>query len=398
MLYIYAIIRKKDSKKLDLLKEIIEIPKNIDDDVLCGFFDYAISLSEAYSSCLPELSNPRSASFLVTKKYRLEAYAMREISKIVRENNDVVAISHRHGGFTHINWNFGENVSFHIYTNFGYGSVSDFNSTFMYKDIVLAPYSYYVKYKYSTYASVVSCTNCYHLNYQEWEQVMNDCLEFYNAIVSNNEHYVFNWINRQLQELVSGLESFLINDRYPLYNGWGNNHISTYTFVSGDDFWMIKAKKIANSLCFLDNIKVLPSQIETEAYSERIISVFKRFLPKLRLKISETEKRFNNVQEIIDKLKDYADYQLYTRLKDKYYYKKDWYRSQFKMLWYLMHLLQKISPNYDLQEIRQHFAPLKKRIDDIDAVSEELSKIKYLLTSLQESESIMIRDELQKQL
>ena len=63
-----------------------------------------------------------------------------------------------------------------------------------------------------------------------------------------------------------------------------------------------------------------------------------------------------------------------------------------------MHLLQKISPNYDLQEIRQHFAPLKKRIDDINVVSEELSKIKYLLTSLQESESIMIRDELQKQL
>ena len=395
MWYIYAIIRNKDSKKLKLIKEEIKIPKNIGDDVLCRFYDYAISLSEAYSSCLPEIPNPHSAAFNVTKKYRLEAYAMCEISKKIKENYDVVAISHRHGGFTHINWNFGENVSFHIYTNFGYGSVSDFNSTFMYKDIILAPYSYYVKYRYSTYASVVSCTNCYHLNYQEWEQVMNDSLKFYNAIVANDEHYVFNWLNCQLQELVSGLESFLINDRYPLYNGWNNNHISTYTYVSGNDFWIVKAKKIANSLDFIDNIKVLPSQIETEAYTKRIISVFRQFLPKLRSKISETEKQSQNIQVKLDKLKENTDYQLYIRLKDKHYYLKDWYCNRFKMLWYLMHLLKKLNPNYDLQEIRQHFAPLQKRIDEINIVSEELSNINYLLSSLQESESIMNKVELQ---
>ena len=162
MPYVYAIIRDKDDDlHLRLIQENIPWSTDVSPYELARYFDYAISLSDPYCSCIPETTPDKIGAM---KSYRIKAYSMElTINKIQREN-DVVAISHRYGGFTHFDWDFGEDVSFHIYTNFGYGSVSDFTSTFMYKEIVLAPYSYYVKYKDSTFATVVRCTNCYNLD------------------------------------------------------------------------------------------------------------------------------------------------------------------------------------------------------------------------------------------
>ena len=106
-----------------------------------------------------------------------------------------------------INWKFNDDISFLISTNFGYGLSSFFYAIFKYKDLILAPYSFYVKYKNSTFASVTRCTYEYSLNYDSWNSVMTDCLDFYNAIVSKDSKYVFTWLDNQLNEMVSGLES-----------------------------------------------------------------------------------------------------------------------------------------------------------------------------------------------
>lgn len=317
-----------------------------------------------------------------TRALRKEAYGMICTIKYIQDKYDVIAISHRYGGFTHFDWNFGDNVTFHIYTNFGFGRNSDFTSTFRYRNIVLAPYSYYVKYRYSTYASVVSCTNAYKLDYSQWYIVMKDCLDFYNAVVMGKDNYIFNWLNSQLSQMVSGLEDFVDKYSYSLGEEFANNHVSSYTNVSGDDFWIVKSKKICNSLQFIENIKILPIQIDSEKYIQRLKILCKNFKPKLENKIAETNIQIEETQQYLDILMSNEDYQLYSILKDKYYYSKGWYNDHFRMCWFLLHLLKRFEPDYKLEEIKSHLATLKEHIAKTNEVSAQLSRLKNLHSSL----------------
>lgn len=379
MTAIYAIIRDAITRELRFIQEDIKISDTVTDYQLSQGFDYAVSLSDAYCSSLPNIPVQKVAG---TRTLRKEAYAMICTIKHIQDKYDVIAISHRYGGFTHFDWNFGDNVTFHIYTNFGFGRKSDFNSTFRYKNIVLAPYSYYVKYRYSTYASVVSCTNAYKLDYSQWYIVMKDCLDFYNAVVMGKDNYIFNWLNSQLSQMVSGLEEFVDKYSYSLGEEFANNHVSSYTSLSGDDFWVVKSKKICNSLQFVENIKVLPVQVDSKKYIQRLENLCNNFKPKLENKIAETNIQIEETQQYLDILMSNEDYQLYSILKDKYYYSKGWYNDHFRMCWFLLHLLKRFEPDYKLEEIKSRLATLKEHIAKTNEVSVQLSRLKNLHSSL----------------
>ena len=382
--YIYAIIRVKGGKKLRFVQESYSVPSDISDSDLCDYFKYAGSLSEAYCSDLPKIDLKELA---FSRGKRMDALGLRNATIKMRDKYDIVALSHRYGGFTHIHWNFGEDVTFHIYSNFGFGRVSDFNATFKYKDIILAPYSYYVKYKSSTYSTVVSCTYSYALEYSQWSQVMQDCLDFYNAIVFNQEIYVFNWLNDHLSKMVDGLESFLTIDSYGFYDSRENNHVSTMAYINGDDFWIIKSQKIANSLEFVENIKILPTKVNTENYIKRLITLCKTFEPKLKMKIQVVQETIDETQKELNDLEDNNQYQLYSLLKEKYYWKRNWYlgTNTFKMIWFLLHLKKHIEPKLTLSQIRKLLPPLKQRIDGVDKVCTKLSSTKSFHDSLSDS-------------
>ncbi|MBQ0142451.1 MAG: hypothetical protein KBT06_06585 [Prevotellaceae bacterium] len=378
MAYVYAIVRDPNNpKSLTKIQEWIKTPSDASDYELCKFFDYATSLSNAFSSCIPAINVETLRKNSYIRQQRMEPLGMERTIMDLRSKHDVVAISHRFGGFTHFDWNFGENISFHIYTNFGYGSMSDFNSTFKYKDVILAPYSYYVKYKNSDYASVTRCTYCYELEYSEWDKVMSDSLTFYNAVVNQDEHYVFFWLKSQLEEMVSTLENFLTCSNYYIYDEWMNRpigRISSQTYINGNDFWIIKSQKIANSLEFVDNIKILPIQISSEQYITRLINLCIQFVPKLEDRIAEQQKIVDDIQERYNKSCSDYDYQLYKRIYDKYYYKRFWYsKSKFHICWFLLHMLKHKKSNYNVQEIRNHFLPLSKKIDEVKQISLVLS-------------------------
>ena len=316
---------------------------------------------------------------------------MQEAIKKVRENYSIVAHSHRYGGFNHFDWNFGENITFHIYTNFGYGSNSDFNSTFKYKNTILAPYSYYVKYRNSDYASVVSCTHQYRLKYEEWYQVMKDCLEFYNAIVNKEEKYVFEWIDNQLSIMVAGLEEFVNCNEYHFFDEKWNYRVSKMALITEDDFWAVKSKKIANSLAFVKNIKKLPIEINNQSYIDRLVNLCKKFDPLLNDKIIKTRNIVKIKEMQLEFLKNNDDYRIYDRIKEKYYWKKQWDISanQFKMIWFLMHFFKRFNYKYDKSNIRERIILLKKRIDDVNKAKSDLEREKTFLSNLEKNLEIM---------
>lgn len=390
MSFIYAIIREEETGKLKYVEEQYYYA-TIEDTVLCGFFNYAYSLSDAYCSCLPKI--PVKSLNREERRYRQDAYLMQQALDEFKKKNDVVAFSHRYGGFTHFDWNFNEDITFHIYTNFGFGSMSDFNVTFMYKDVKLAPYSYYVKYRNSDYASVVRCTYQYYLRFEEWPHVMKDCIDFYEAVVNGNENHIFRWIKKQIETMIDGLEKFLSSSSYSFHDERFNlNKVSKMTTLTGDDFWIIKAEKIANSLKFIKNLEVLPKQVEADKYSTRLFEIAKTFVPMLSEKISEMQKKVSIEEDKLRSLKMKGNYPLYLRIKEEHYYKKQWYCSsmKFSMIRYLMKLLKRLYPQYCLAEVKKRLKVLDALIKKIDDATNKLNSQKRLLHSLEESSSTLM--------
>lgn len=182
--YIYGIIKENGVNGLRKVSYPIKELFPISDYELCKSHEYATSFYSVYCDSLCSIDIKQLASNENARNIRKAAVCFEHSTKKFEERygDRIVAMSHRRGGWYGINWKFNDDISFNINTNFGFGSCSYFYAIFMYKDIILAPYSFYIKYKNSTFASVTRCTYQYSLEYKSWDSVMTDCLNFYDAI------------------------------------------------------------------------------------------------------------------------------------------------------------------------------------------------------------------------
>lgn len=384
--YIYGIIKENGVNSLRKVSYPIKELFPISDYELCKSHEYATSFYSAYCDSLCSIDIKQLASNENARNIRKAAVCFEHSTKKFEERygDRIVAMSHRRGGWYGINWKFNDDISFNINTNFGFGSCSYFYAIFMYKDIILAPYSFYIKYKNSTFASVTRCTYQYSLEYKSWDSVMTDCLNFYDAIVKKNYNYVFTWLDKQLNEMVSGLERLIDRSSAGFWDESINkSHASGFATISGDDFWLVKSKKIAYSLDFIRNISSLPAVIDTGLYAKRILLLCKKFQPKLIVKIEEVSKLYDIQLNKLSELKESGNYQLYDKLYKKYYCERRLYKSDFKMIYFIL-LIKRISPTLSWKERRIGFAKFKKLKKDISDLESEMKLTKYLLDQLNE--------------
>lgn len=384
--YIYGIIKENGVNGLRKVSYPIKELFPISDYELCKSHEYATSFYSAYCDSLCSIDIKQLASNGNARNIRKAAVCFEHSTKKFEERygDRIVAMSHRRGGWYGINWKFNDDISFNINTNFGFGSCSYFYAIFMYKDIILAPYSFYIKYKNSTFASVTRCTYQYSLEYKSWDSVMTDCLNFYDAIVKKNYNYVFTWLDKQLNEMVSGLERLIDRSSAGFWDESINkSHASGFATISGDDFWLVKSKKIAYSLDFIRNISSLPAVIDTGLYAKRILLLCKKFQPKLIVKIEEVSKLYDIQLNKLSELKESGNYPLYDKLYKKYYYERRFYKSDFKIIYFIL-LIKRISPTLSWKERRIGFAKFKKQKKDISNLESEMKRTKYLLDQLKE--------------
>lgn len=384
--YIYGIIKENGVNGLRKVSYPIKELFPISDYELCKSHEYATSFYSAYCDSLCSIDIKQLASNENARNIRKAAVCFEHSTKKFEERygDRIVAMSHRRGGWYGINWKFNDDISFNINTNFGFGSCSYFYAIFMYKDIILAPYSFYIKYKNSTFASVTRCTYQYSLEYKSWDSVMTDCLNFYDAIVKKNYNYVFTWLDKQLNEMVSGLERLIDRSSAGFWDESINkSHASGFATISGDDFWLVKSKKIAYSLDFIRNISSLPAVIDTGLYAKRILLLCKKFQPKLIVKIEEVSKLYDIQLNKLSELKESGNYPLYDKLYKKYYYERRFYKSDFKIIHFIL-LIKRISPTLSWKERRIGFAKFKKQKKDISNLESEMKRTKYLLDQLKE--------------
>ena len=146
------------------------------------------------------------------------------------------------------------------------------------------------------------CTRSFPLRYPWWEGLMNDCITFYNALVTKDKNYVFTWIDEQLSVLCSGLEGFV--DSYSwTFESYKEYGVSFHTEISGDDFWILKADKMAQSLQFIKNIKELPIEVDGGQYITRIINACNKIHPRLNTKIESVNNELSQAEKEFDGIK-----------------------------------------------------------------------------------------------
>lgn len=337
--------------------------------------NYSTCLGAAYANFIeyiPERVSLNDVSRSVLNEHR-EAIAMLDTIDGIKKENDTVAVSHRYGGWTSIGWEFNDDIKFRIHTNFGFGCSSYFDLVVMYKGISLTPYTNYIKYRYANFSQINRCTESYPLVESSWRLLMTDAVDFYNAVVHHKEGYVFKWITNHLEQMTRGLERLRM--------------ARTFCFertgaVSGDELTMVKANKIANSLDFVDNIRILPVEVNPSAYVNRIEGVCRTYLPELDSLIANKEQEKKRLESELGTLRANGDYQLYAKLRGKYYYNRGWYSNKRAMYRFLLRLMHKTLPDYSFTAVKVRIAALKKVVDQVEKLQSQLNSVNHLLDNL----------------
>lgn len=395
---IYAIIKDPENSKLRKISQNVITSMNISDAVLCQFHDYATDLYNAYSSCL-ESTSTDNFGFITTRQIREVAVNFNNTIKYLKEkyNEDLIAHSHRYGGWTSFTWNFNQDIQFVVATNFGYGSNSYFDLSIFYKGLKLAPYAKLVKYRYANFTSITTHTYEYYFVYSEWDKLMDDALNFYNAVVDKKDNQIFEWLSYHLETMTSELEKFINADHCCFDNFIQDNYFGSvvyrksYEEIKGDDFWRIKSTKITEALLFLENIKSLPVQINPTKYVDKILRINETFLPKLIEKINSLETEISDTKEQIAVVCNDTLLSLYLKLREKYYDSKEWYLSSnnYSMILFLMRMLRRKS-NITVSEIRSKLNLLDEKINELYELEDKLSDLQYFKNYLSDERDKII--------
>lgn len=378
--YIYAII-KESTGQLKLQYFRLELDSEPTELQLRQFYRYSASLGDQYSSDLGKIAFNVPMSD-VQRKVRRKAIAFQQTAEKIRNKYDVVAISHRQGGWTTFTWNYNEDISFEVYSNFGYGSCSELLSRFYYKDVQLTPYSEYIRYRYANYSQIIRYTYNYQLRYEEWKRLMEDTLRFYYAVCENQENEVFRWITNHLSDMTSGLKR-LLDSTYEFVFVNINNVINR---VTGNELICVKAEKIGGACEFVTNIEKLPSQINPEKYVKQLEEIFDQYLSysnRIKIDLIET---IDNLQKEINSISQMPSISIYDRLY-KRYYRKEWFRfSNRKLIRHLLNLHHRLGNPFTLSEIRTALREIETQKGKRDNLQSKQYDKKRILEAIEDAQ------------
>lgn len=381
---IYA-IKRNSNGRLELVTFPLTLECEPTDYELRQHFNYSASLGDQYASDLPyqSLNTPGSQySFNATRSLRRIALAFQQTSDRVMSENDIIAISHRRGGWKTFTWNYNADISFEVYSNFGYGSCSELITRFFYKGFRLTPYSDYVKYRFANFSQLIHYTYNYRLEYSEWRKLMTDTLVFYNAVCDNQENEVFRWVKSHLNQMMDGLNKLLTQSSYYFHRPNGPSEC-----VSGDELEEIKAEKIGGAVEFVDNIKNLPYQINPQEYINTLYSILDRYYLHAIEKEKALKEYITNLEQHVSQLSKRPILSIYDRLHKRHYYKDNWHLSSKKieMLRYLLHLHQRLNKPFSKTEIKDAIKQIPQLLEERDKVRTELFRKKQILESIQDA-------------
>lgn len=382
---ISIIVKNNETGQLERKVFDCELEKSPTESELRQYFNFCAGPTSTFASCLPALYYRQP---LTNESDRRLALAHEQTMRRIREKHpDLLAFSHRQGGWKTFEWQFNADIKFQVRTNFGYGNSSYFFLLNFYKGYQLTPYSYYVRYRYAQVADICRYTNSYPVQYSAWRDAMLDAISFYNAVALKQDTHVLNWIEGHLKGMLDGLESYLTNldgtDMDTFVESRGKS-----IRLSGEDWFVVKTEKIAGSMQFIANMRALPAEIPVDTYINRLVDINRRFMPQLQEKIRQVAEKMRKLKAQRDSEAVLDHYPLYQKLDRKYWSKYRCYTDtgRKKTMLLLMRMLRRFHPDYNYRQLKEDLRKLKVRIDSVNDLNTRISHAESLHSFLVKSE------------
>lgn len=217
----------------------------------------------------------------IKKEYHLKyanairAYNLEKTTSEIKKIDCVKMFSTENIGWTDFIYPINNDVVISVSTNFGYGRDAYLNLTVKYKNIIIIPYSYALKYRYANFYDLISCTRAYIPTRENWDVAFDFVVDYVNKSTDNPEKFVIDTIMHEIEYLMSGLERLMnstekeIRNRLELPNNDAEQTtirviqppmeyktIKRIEEVYPSEFVIIfKAEKVSGSLSFVESFE-----------------------------------------------------------------------------------------------------------------------------------------------
>jgi hypothetical protein len=231
----------------------------------------------------------------------VKAYSIKQTYKMIQsKKKDIIAYSHRIGGWSNPAYKLTENFSLEIKTNFGYGRSSYFYLLLTFKNIPIAPFSDWIYYRNVDAYEIIKYSKSYPLNDEYWVDAMSYSKEACNLSLTDEVKFVQIYLLEECEKMVNGLEDILVTKKMT-FKRFGTNELYDIEFNTTHLIVLFRAEKISGSLDFISKIKEYNELISISSFIRRIEKLNEDFKPvideeikKSSLKLSELKKQLKD--------------------------------------------------------------------------------------------------------
>ena len=251
----------------------------------------------------------------------VEQGKLHDAFEMAKQDSSVKMYSLEAIGWTQKEFQVTDNIKVCVSTNFGYGFSSYFMLAISYKDIVIAPFSFLVKYYHARMVDIVSCTRAYSVERDSWIPLFNFVKEFANKSLSDPVDFVNHYLMNEVDEMMVGLRNLMKKPNYILENFYNEcnakNEYSRFCFISPmsdedkklyEDFRgempvVFKSEKLACAVKILAKLdELVPVYSKIKKYVVEIRRMARETIPEIKAMVQGFQKKVDDLATKIDRL------------------------------------------------------------------------------------------------
>lgn len=275
-----------------------------------------------------------------------------EKTKEIKDDTSIKMFSTENIGWTNYEYQLSKDINVFLRTNFCYGRAAYFLVTIKYKDVLIVPYSYVVKYFHANFAWFTRCTHSYIPVRENWDNALDFIAEFTNMSIKDPETLLKKYILEEIDTMVKGLEDMIASPREyiervenvsadsPVYQDLRNvrainsDEEEQYKLFPNEFDKVYVLLKISGALQLLVNIKKIAEIVkEVNTYIDKIENLNAKIQPESKSLLKKIEDELVKMQNQIDEqakrkegaFNDYRPYmtevnKILARLNKRYKY------------------------------------------------------------------------------
>jgi hypothetical protein len=303
----------KDAKSI--LLYVKEHPKL---NVLIETYDYCSKLNDTYQGIngdikaieakypsvfkdyktKDELKRNEKEALLFDLEERLLACYLKnayEICEKKRQQNFILAYSHRRVGFSMPKYQLNPNFSIEFKTNFGYGYVSYFYTRIIYKELEIIPFSDWIIYEKARLFEIIRYSAKHALDNESWKEAMEYSKTAYNLSIKDETEFIKKYVISECERMVAGLEEFLEGTKFKFID---KNRMFTDNHKDGHELIEFRGEKLSGALSFIEKIIQFKVIIEIEDFVNRVEICNRKVQPMLKKEVPLITQKLFDLNEI----------------------------------------------------------------------------------------------------